>query len=247
MNKIRFASLATLIAMSPAAHLYAEAPAGDAGPGADGKAKKPALARLLNNADANGDKKLDLAEIHAKVPNFPAERFTALDKNEDGFLEASEVPTPSKTEASGEGRGAMGEKLRAADTDQDGKLSKDEFTTAFPNAPAERFARLDQNADGFVDRSDRAALEGAAGEKKKADGEKKHAEGGNKKKTESTITGAVPYVKGLIAEHDTDKDGKLTKAELEAAKPGFPEKNFAAMDRDKDGVISEADLPAPAN
>ncbi len=246
MNKIRFASLAALIALAPAAQLYAEAPAGDAGPKADGAAKKPALARLLKSADANADQKLDLAEIHAKMPNFPAERFTALDKNQDGFLEASEVPTPPKTEAAGEGRGAMGAKLQAADADKDGKLSQAEFTAGFPNAPAERFARLDQNSDGFVDRSDRAALEAKAGDKKNAEAGKKKADGG-KKKTDGAVKDAVPYVKGLIAEHDADKDGKLTKAELEAAKPGFPEKSFTDMDRDKDGVISEADLPTPAN
>lgn len=239
MNKIRFASLATLIALAPAAQLYAEAPAGDAGPKADGADKKPALARLLKSADANADQKLDLAEIHAKLPNFPAERFSTLDKNQDGFLEASEVPTPPKTEAAGEGRGAVGAKLQAADTDKDGKLSQAEFTAGFPNAPAERFARLDQNSDGFVDRSDRAALQGAAGDKKKAEGGKKKADG--------AAADAVPYVKGLIAKHDADKDGKLTKAELEAAKPGYPEKSFTDMDRDKDGVISEADLPTPAN
>ncbi|MBL7647084.1 MAG: EF-hand domain-containing protein [Candidatus Hydrogenedentes bacterium] len=245
MNTLRFASLAALLALAPAASLHAEAPAGDAGPGADGKAKKPALARLLKSADANSDQKLDLAEIHAKLPNFPAERFTALDKNQDGFLEAGEMPAPPKTEAAGEGRGAVGAKLKAADTDQDGKLSQAEFTAAFPNAPAERFARLDQNSDGFVDRSDRAALEGAAGDKKKDEAGKKKAEGG-KKKAGGPPADAVTYVKGLIARHDADKDGKLTKAELEAAKPGFPEKNFTEMDRDKDGVISEADLPAPA-
>lgn len=239
MNTIRFASLATLIALAPAAHLYAEAPAGDAGPEADGKAKKPALARLLKEGDTNSDQKLDLAEIHAKLPNFPEERFTTLDKNKDGLLEAAELPTPAKAEAPGEGRAAAGGKLRAADTDQDGKLSQAEFTAAFPNAPAERFARLDQNADGFVDKSDRAAMEGAAGDKVKAEGGKKKAEG--------TASSAAPYVKNMIAEHDADKDGKLTRAEVEAAKPGFPEKNFAAMDRDKDGVISEADLPSPSN
>ncbi len=245
MNKIRFASLATLIALAPAAQLYAEAPAGDAGPKADGADKKPALARLLKSADANADQKLDLAEIHAKLPNFPAERFSTLDKNQDGFLEASEVPTPPKTEAAGEGRGAVGAKLKAADTDQDGKLSQAEFTAGFPNAPVERFARLDQNSDGFVDKSDRAALEAKAGDKN-AEAGKKKAEGG-KRKTDGAVKDAVPYVKGLIAEHDADKDGKLTKAELEAAKPGYPEKSFTDMDRDKDGVISEADLPAPAN
>lgn len=241
MNTKHGAALAALILMAPAAQIYAQAPAGDPGAAPATPDKKPALGRLLKSADTNGDQKLDLAEIHAKLPKFPADRFTGLDKNQDGFLETSELPERPKVEGEGGGREGAGGKLRAADTNQDGKLSPEEFSAGFPNAPAERFAALDRNQDGFVDRSDREALAGAPGEHKKEKGE------GGHHKADGSVAEAVPYVKDLISEHDADKDGKLTKAEIEAAKPGFPEKSFDAMDRNKDGVVSEADVDAVTN
>lgn len=236
MNKKYFAALAALVLIAPAAPLFAEAPAEGAEAPPKAQEKKAPLVELLKTADSNNDQKLDLAEIHAKAPKFPAERFSTLDKNQDGFLDASEIPQHTKKEAGGAGRGEVGKRLRAADTDQDGKLSQAEFTAGFPNAPAERFATMDRNSDGFVDKSDREGLDEAASAKKKEKGE------GGKKKAAAKPAESAEYIKGLIAEHDADKDGKLTKAELEAAKPGFPEKNFGAMDRDQDGALSDADL-----
>lgn len=241
MNPKHGAALAALILLVPAAGIYAQAPVGDPAAAPANTEKKPALARLLKSADTNGDQKLDLAEIHARLPKFPAERFTGLDKNQDGFLEASEMPERPKMEGQGGAKEGAGAKLRAADTNQDGKLSPEEFSAGFPNAPAERFAALDRNQDGFVDRSDREALADATGQKNKNKGE------GGHHKADGSVTAGVPYVKDLISAHDADKDGKLTKAELEAAKPGFPEKSFAAMDRNKDGVLSEADVDAVTN
>lgn len=238
MNPKHWAALAALMLAAPAAQLYAEAPASDTASAPAKPEKKAGLGHLLKSADTNGDQKLDLAEIHAKLPKFPAERFSGLDKNQDGFLEASELPERSKVEGQGGGREGAGAKLRAADTNQDGKLSPEEFSAGFPNAPTERFTALDRNHDGFVDRSDREALAGATGEIKKEKGERKAS---------GSAAEAVPYVKDLVREHDTDKDGKLTKTELEAAKPGFPEKTFAAMDRNKDGVISDADVDTVTN
>lgn len=243
MYKQRCATLAALIFLAPAAQLYAEAPTGDAANTPAGKEHKPTLARLLKNADSNGDQKLDLAEIHAKLPNFPADRFKTLDTNQDGFLEAGEFPQRPKAEgASAEAaKGEMGQKLKAADTDQDGKLSQAEFSAGFPNAPAERFAALDRNGDGFLDRSDRKESGEAKGETKAQ--KEKSADGtGN---ADHPRGEAAMYLKNLIKDNDTDKDGKLTKAELESAKPGFPEKTFAAMDRDQDGSLTEADLAHP--
>lgn len=245
MNAKHCAALAALLLTVPASQICAQAPVGDSGAAPATPEKKPALGKMLKSADANGDQKLDLAEIHAKFPRFPAERFTGLDKNQDGFLEASELPERSKVEGQGGGREGAGAKLRAADTNQDGKLSQEEFSAGFPNAPAERFAALDRNQDGFVDRTDREAVAGASDEGKKEKGEKKKEKGEHK--ANGSVAEAVPYVKGLISAHDADKDGKLTKAELEAAKPGFPEKSFAAMDRNKDGVVSDADLDAATN
>lgn len=249
MNKTRLAAMTALLAFTPAAFLHAEAPT-DATvqveadtpkaekPKTD-KPKAPPLAQLLKEADANGDQKLDLAEIQTKAPNYPQKRFTTLDTNQDGFLEAAEFPQKAKTEGDGAARAEIREKLKAADTDQDGKLSQAEYSAGFPNAPVERFAKLDRNSDGFVDRSDREDVEAAAGEKKK--------KGEAAKKNGKVSTETATYVTDLVAKHDADKDGKLTKAELDAAKPGFPEKSFAAMDQDKDGALSAADVTPSTN
>lgn len=75
-------------------------------------------------------------------------------------------------QASAGGQGAPGLTLRqfqqrreqrilAADTDHDGKVSLAEFTAAMANGkadPARRFARLDRNGDGRVDRQEIAAM-----------------------------------------------------------------------------------------
>ena len=254
MNKIRYAALAALMVCAPTAYLHAATPAeGDVSAEApalkatkaakDAKAKKPKappLAQLLKNADANGDQKLDLAEIHGKLPKFPETRFATLDKNKDGFLDASEMPKGPKADANGAAHSAMHAKLKAADTDQDGKLSQAEYTAGFPNAPVEHFAKLDRNSDGFVDQRDRDSADTPAPEKKMKKGDVK-------KKAGKIPADSAAYVTKLLAKHDADKDGKLTKAELETAKPGFPENNFAELDRNKDGVLSASDAAPSTN
>lgn len=250
MKYVSLGSMALIAAMALAGSALAEEPA--AKKDGDAKPKRPALAQLLKNADANGDQKLDLAEIHAKLPNFPEDRFKALDKNQDGFLEASEIPKP-RTDApapgGGAGRGEMMEKMRAADSDGDQRLSQAEFAAAFPNAPSERFATMDRNQDGFVDRADRQTQDQPLAEKKKKDGTEKAVkkDGAEKKKKDSPAgkEGAA-YVSRLIEKNDADKDGRLTLAELQTAKPGFPEKTFAALDRDKDGALTTSDAPERA-
>ena len=85
------------------------------------KPKGPSLAQLLQNADANGDQKLDLAEIHAKVPKFPEKRFTTLDKNQDGHLSRSEIPADMPL---------LRTRMSTYDANQDGSLDAHEFAAA---------------------------------------------------------------------------------------------------------------------
>jgi Ca2+-binding EF-hand superfamily protein len=51
----------------------------------------------------------------------------------------------------GEGGGRLAEFLKKADTDSDGKISKAEFDEFSKRDMGDRFSKMDQNADGFVD------------------------------------------------------------------------------------------------
>ena len=97
--------------------------------------------------DANNDGVVDRAEAAAS-PGFAA-RFDQMDKNKDGRLTADERPQRHGWRRGGrQGHG----KMMQADTDKDGRISKAE-AAADPKL-AERFAKMDANRDGFVDRAD---------------------------------------------------------------------------------------------
>jgi Ca2+-binding EF-hand superfamily protein len=50
--------------------------------------------------------------------------------------------------------------MMKADTDQDGKISRDEFRAAQEARGDKRFQRLDANNDGFIDKAERMAVVG---------------------------------------------------------------------------------------
>jgi hypothetical protein len=96
--------------------------------------------------DVNNDGVIDRTEA-AAAPRL-AERFDQLDRNKDGKLAADERPQRHGWHRGGRG----GHRMMQADTDKDGRISKAE-AAANPKF-AERFAEMDFNKDGFVDRTD---------------------------------------------------------------------------------------------
>ncbi|WP_369976333.1 EF-hand domain-containing protein [Xanthomonas bundabergensis] len=102
--------------------------------------------------DKNGDGVVDRSEAAAN-PRL-AEHFDALDKNHDGKLTPDEFPRHGRHGERGErgGRGDHRALLAKLDTNKDGRISRDE-AKADPKF-AERFAEMDVNKDGFVDRAD---------------------------------------------------------------------------------------------
>jgi len=190
---------------------------GEAGPKRAGDANQGArsLAALLNNADTDKDGKVTEAEFKAHQPNAPQGRFAELDKNKDGALSKEDVP-PSGGPAA----------MKLADTDGDGKVSKEEFQKRFTNLPEDRFAKLDKNSDGFLDEKDRALSPQAPRQSPRA--------------WEDVVT-------NIAAQSDADKDGKVTFEEYSKGKENMPRAAFDALDTNKDGVLSKDDKGPAAN
>lgn len=100
----------------------------------------------LKSLDTNNDGKISRAEAAANP--WLAKQFDALDKNKDGVLSRDELPHPPRGER---GRGP-GEWMSRLDTNHDGRISAAE-AKADPKLAA-RFAQMDVNKDGFVDKAD---------------------------------------------------------------------------------------------
>ncbi|MCC6144617.1 MAG: EF-hand domain-containing protein [Candidatus Hydrogenedentes bacterium] len=176
------------------------------------------MADRLRKADTDGDKAVSKEEFGKAFPKARDDAFGRMDTNKDGKL------TPEdRTAGGGQGRMDMMKRMKAADKDQDGAVSEEEYKAAFPNAPANRFKTLDRNGDGKLtpaDRPEQGAKPGAA-----AAGQ---AEGKG--------------IRHLIEDADSDKDGSVTYEELTAKKAGFPKEQFDRLDRNDDGKLSKADM-----
>lgn len=102
----------------------------------------------IKAADTNGDGLISQAEADAALPMIAA-LFPFLDADQNGQLSAAELQALATEEGRDAIRQAVIARLRAADTNQDGKLDLNEVTLAFPRLAA-RFSQLDKNGDGFL-------------------------------------------------------------------------------------------------
>lgn len=199
--KFRLLAVATLAVAAGAASAQPPAAGGPRGPGPGGFG--------LLQFDANADGRLTKAEFDAAQRT----RFNTIDANKDGTATAEEFQAARKAEV--EARRAEVSKTRfaALDTDKSGQLSQNEFAAAPPRgdgAKGDRHGgrghRMDIRGGG------RPLLAGPDGASKRA--------GRGDADADRKITFAEFSARGAeaFAQADTNKDGTVTIAELQAMK-----------------------------
>ena len=115
-------------------------------------------------------------------------------------------------------RGA--ERFRAADADRNGLISRAEAARGLPQV-ASRFDAIDANRDGSLSVDELRAYERS------------------RQRTSRRSEGFTAYFERA----DTDRDGTLSRAEVEQGLPRLASK-FARVDRDRDGRLTRQELRA---
>ena len=118
----------------------------------------------------------------------------------------------------GERAQKMLERLKAADTNGDGKISREEANASLPGI-AKNFDAIDTNKDGFITKEEMQAFFGRG--HKMRDHLKAADTNGDGKISREEANASLPRLAKHFDEIDTDKDGFITKEEMRA----FHEKN----------------------
>jgi Ca2+-binding EF-hand superfamily protein len=166
------------------------------------------LGGRFGHLDSDGDGKVTLAEMQKVANDF----FGKLDANHDGRVtkeEATAFHDQMRDKHSGQRGEWMATHLAEKDADKDGRLSAAEV----PRMPAERFARIDTNKDGFLSKDELAAKATAMQEHFGKRFEQRGAD--------------------MFARADGNKDGAIDAKEADAEVA----QRFAGLDANHDGVV----------
>lgn len=197
---------------------------------------------FMKQLDVNKDGVIDRAEA-AKAPKL-TERFDQLDANKDGKLSVDERPQMGGKHR----RGAMHRghgRMRAADTDQDGRISRAEMQAAQARK-AEHFDKLDANQDGYVDRADMQArvaqrrAEFFIGADANRDGRVTRDEF----IVEHGARSAERRARRAQRAQAAGKQMRVGQASTEQQQIEFTGKAFDRMDANKDGALTRAEFAA---
>lgn len=217
-------------------------PAAPPSPGDDDK-ERPGADKLFKRFDANHDGKLTADEVPEKRREMVKAWINRGDKNSDGALteeELAQVLERGKKLADakkGEGKRPEGADMarqffRRLDKNGDGKVTLDEL----PEERRERFSKLIERADKDGDKA-LTLEEFAAGARPRQDGP---PPGRPDQPPRFGGPGRPPAV--LFLALDTDKDGKLSAAEINAAADVLKK-----LDKDGDGAVTLEEIGPPPN
>jgi len=113
-----------------------------------------------NRVDSNNDGSVTFSELAASAPQFRQEQFTEMDTNRDGILGIDEwslaVPGAAPNSVLSDGR------LARADTNNNGRISFREMSRVAPNVTRTEFGAADTNQDGSLSRAELQAAGGGA-------------------------------------------------------------------------------------
>ena len=148
---------------------------------------------MLNSKDENSDGSLSFEEI-----SIPKQAFAKIDEDRDGLADPEELKAFFPM--------AQFDRIAAdiiaeRDVNGDGVLSRDEV-----KMPDELFEKMDQNADGKLDKNEIADFASKASQQ----GHKAGKKGGSKGKGETTES---------VVQIDTDGDGIADTEEVTTLKP----------------------------
>jgi len=165
------------------------------------------------DANKDGIVSREEAKDHPRL----ASSFDAWDKNKDGNLDQAEMAAHREAMRA-EMRAKVHERLKAADTDGDGSISRKEAEASMPGLAA-KFDQMDVDKDGKISRDEMHGFRMAG---------KKHQR---------------KHMRMAFKSADRNGDGALDKAEAEAGMPMLAE-HFAKVDADQDGKVTREELRA---
>jgi hypothetical protein len=177
--------------------------------------------------DADGDGKIPLATLPADLPEHVRQRIAAADTDKDGTVTRAEFAALPPPEHDGREHGwhrsdvgakhfegGPGGLLKKLDANGDGTVTVAELPADLPAPIRERLAAADSNKDGILSNDELAAAH------------------------------PKPTFEGFLKRFDVNQDGKVAVTELPTDLPAPFRADLVAADTDKDGLLSKEEMDA---
>lgn len=189
----------------------------------------PGASKMFDRADTDKNGTLSEAEVLASAEKI----FARRDSNKDGALDTADARPMKGKGHHGKGGDQRAERmLKRLDTNNDGKVSQQEMLAG----ATQTFERFDADKNGEVAKAEVDAKREAFRDARKAFREVKTTDGEAKQAAREALRDARMDRMGarMFERADADKNGTLTKAEMETAANAM----FKQRDSNGDGFIT---------